>query len=60
MKLKQAEDTLQAKHISITDIVRSPNSVGSGEVNSNWFVCQQNPPAGVPGNAVFLVVGLSC
>jgi hypothetical protein len=60
MKVKQAQDTLQAKHIGITDMVRSANSVTAGDMNSNWVVCQQNPPPGSPGNAVYLVVGVRC
>jgi hypothetical protein len=60
MKLNQAQDTLRAEHIGISDIVRNANSITAGTLNSNWIVCQQNPPSGVGGDAVFLVVGVSC
>jgi hypothetical protein len=60
MKLAQAEGTLQAERISIQDIIRSGASARAGDVNSNWVVCQQYPPAGALGNAVTLIVGASC
>jgi hypothetical protein len=60
MKLNQAEEILQTEHISIQDIIRSGSSARAGDVNSNWVVCQEHPPSGALGNAVTLVVGVSC
>jgi hypothetical protein len=60
MKLSQAEETLQAEHIAIQDIIRSGTSGRAGDVNSNWIVCQQHPPSGALGNAVTLVLGVRC